>query len=1264
MRIRRKACILLLACILLHIFMLEGFVQHTGEFVASAENSDLSVREAEADKYLSGDEQYYRDFTAGILRPDEGTIEMTLRIDKPISEFGNNWNAIINIRSLKPIDKSLIYFCIPPEPEKGLSLLFRNGIKPFYLIVPDFNYTTGKEFNLAITWKAGDKLSIYKDGELLGSTEFNGPIDDEYVAYCFLMPRNQPYNIQKTRISTKKLTAQELNAEPKSEFTAKEDTCLIASNNLRNVKYYKTAWHKAEKYNKIMPAFIAETQCFTDEESVFYPVISINHSESTKNYTVKIEAKDLSDKVVLAKEATITVPNNSKYLISEIMLPELEVQGLYKLNTKIFLDNELVSENNNSISVLPANDKSIPDGVLSKSYGQHYSPSMGASSFKKTNASITRADVFKWNSVEPTKGNFTWDLSDIFVNKFKADDIEILGILGYPSRWASQEPTEQERAAALGMSRTPDCWKPRDIDEWANYIYQTVSRYKDDVQYWEIYNEVNFHPPYYAWSFSGTTEEYIELLKVAYREAKKANPNCKILVSGFAVPHAGTVDNEMPFLLTEAKYAQGYYDIYNVHGYLGPEVFDHCIKNLQKTRPGTKYWQSEEMPFQIEDISKRAFYTVGTYVSFIEHGYEKFIHMGTPSEQVFHEYGTQAPTVGYQAIGVLQNYMRKCDSFVNKYDDFENSGRLSLKHYFKRTDGKYVSILGSHPLSYNISINGQFEKVEDIYGQPVNVQEVDGISQIPMQSILYIVSDQPLDIKEVQFAENQAFIDNGSFEDNIGDIALGLASLEPTGWTFRDKKNDPDGEISISDKSATGKYSVNLKSSGEGKVYIFQDIKIDTPGTYTVTAKMKKLSGDSKLVPFISLYDRDIEAVFDKPVEGVNESDFIEVKTTFDIKMSPKKDPAILLGILSGKGEILIDDVTLNFGSDGKEVTNDSKTVIATKNNGEIIIDGNITEAEWSNCKAIRIDSQEAVIDIDDWEGPKDISADLYVKWDESNLYLAFKVEDDVHSQSNTGAHIWKQDSVQFAFYDSDILLDQRGKCSEIAVALSGEDIVKIRHIAITGKGTGEIDNLECSIRRDGTSTDYELSIPWEEILTSGTKIGDNEKYGISFLINDEDGDGSRGWIEYGSGIGGEKNPLEFLNFVLDIYAKVKISLFIGESNAIINGEKVVLDAPPLLLNSHTMVPMRFIGEALGAELNWEASTETVTIIKEDTKIVLKIGSNTATINDKNIELASAPILNNSRTMVPLRFISEAFGANVDWIEASQEVIITKPFGL
>jgi hypothetical protein len=120
------------------------------------------------------------------------------------------------------------------------------------------------------------------------------------------------------------------------------------------------------------------------------------------------------------------------------------------------------------------------------------------------------------------------------------------------------------------------------------------------------------------------------------------------------------------------------------------------------------------------------------------------------------------------------------------------------------------------------------------------------------------------------------------------------------------------------------------------------------------------------------------------------------------------------------------------------------------------------------------------------------------------------------------------------------------------------------------------------------------------------------------------------------------------------------VELTVGSATAIVDSESLDMGALPVLLKSGTvMVPLRFISEALGATVDWLPAMRIITLKRNDTSIQLQIGSKTGLIDLRPMSLLEAPIIVGDRTLVPLRFISEAFGADVAWDQQTKRVTIT-----
>ncbi len=100
----------------------------------------------------------------------------------------------------------------------------------------------------------------------------------------------------------------------------------------------------------------------------------------------------------------------------------------------------------------------------------------------------------------------------------------------------------------------------------------------------------------------------------------------------------------------------------------------------------------------------------------------------------------------------------------------------------------------------------------------------------------------------------------------------------------------------------------------------------------------------------------------------------------------------------------------------------------------------------------------------------------------------------------------------------------------------------------------------------------------------------------------------------------------------------------------------------PKIINSRTMVPMRKIFEVFGANVEWEGTTQTITATTESKTLVLQINNQEATVKsgdtEEKIMLDSAPVIYDSRTLVPVRFIAESLELHVDWVPETRTVVI------
>jgi hypothetical protein len=194
--------------------------------------------------------------------------------------------------------------------------------------------------------------------------------------------------------------------------------------------------------------------------------------------------------------------------------------------------------------------------------------------------------------------------------------------------------------------------------------------------------------------------------------------------------------------------------------------------------------------------------------------------------------------------------------------------------------------------------------------------------------------------------------------------------------------------------------------------------------------------------------------------------------------------------------------------------------------------------------------------DVEKYAGPDDLSGDFWTKWDDDYLYFAARIQDDVFSQEKSGLDMWMGDSVQVAF--SSGLPGTNSEFYEFGLALSktGSDarepqLVMWRTAAPQleiGLVTDPDVKLQVTRDEETKQTVYELALPWSAVPT----IDKHSVFSYSVAVNENDGGGRDGWMEWGGGVGGQKNVAAFLPAQL-----------VSDAAAVITSPKGRLTSPP-----------------------------------------------------------------------------------------------------
>ncbi|MEJ3403891.1 endo-1,4-beta-xylanase [Rathayibacter sp. YIM 133350] len=194
-------------------------------------------------------------------------------------------------------------------------------------------------------------------------------------------------------------------------------------------------------------------------------------------------------------------------------------------------------------------------------------------------------DEFEWNRIEPRDDNFDWWKFDQAVNLAYARNVEFIGKLVYSAAWASSAP-------AGTPTNQIKYYPPRNLADYVDYVTAVVSRYKDRVKVWEVWNEPNFDD---YWKPAPDAAAYAKMLKVTYAAIKKVDPTSTVLAPA-------TAGYDAAFMNTlSANGADNSYDGLSIHAYVRgtPEanIFSTWVSAakayLALHHPGGSLWMTE-----------------------------------------------------------------------------------------------------------------------------------------------------------------------------------------------------------------------------------------------------------------------------------------------------------------------------------------------------------------------------------------------------------------------------------------------------------------------------------------------------------------------------------------------------------------------------------------------------------------------------------------------------------------------------------------------
>lgn len=345
-----------------------------------------------------------------------------------------------------------------------------------------------------------------------------------------------------------------------------------------------------------------------------------NDSSSAASVRADFEVRDFFDRPISLPAASLLVPAGSA-ADREIPLPA-GWRGYYQIRARLDLGDRtesqvlrlaIIPKQTTSETILGMNH-AFADSALIRLAGM-----AGVSWYRDWSV--------KWQDIEPSPGEFHWEVSDVQINRVLRAGAKVLPLLPpFPSaNWSSEAPAELPAEGYPGI-RLRQAWAPKDPKNLSDFAERAVSRYKDRIRVWEFLNE----PIYTDYALPGqrvqrypgkryTPADYVELLKATAAGMRRGDPGCKIM-GGIAGP---------PGLLTREVIEAGclkHVDVFNLHAYPGrgrPEGFIpemDALGALMDKHGGRKpIWITELSYYAVDDLPWQPFFENGwSWVSPLE----------------------------------------------------------------------------------------------------------------------------------------------------------------------------------------------------------------------------------------------------------------------------------------------------------------------------------------------------------------------------------------------------------------------------------------------------------------------------------------------------------------------------------------------------------------------------------------------------------------------------------------------------------------------
>ncbi|OPA73585.1 hypothetical protein BVG16_27630 [Paenibacillus selenitireducens] len=829
-----------------------------------------------------------------------------------------------------------------------------------------------------------------------------------------------------------------------------------------------------------------------------------------------------------------TAPVTDSKLRLNLAMPE---DGYYRLKVEAYQAQTLVKATETTFAILPEFDLS---GVSKSPFGiqTHYGINWNKESIPLLKYAGTKnvRDSFYWSEIEVNKGQYTFNPKfTLPMQYFKEFNIDPFLVFAFSNKYYDEGKTPYSDEAHTA---------------YANYVKAMLGKFGNQLKSGEMWNEFNL--PYFGGNgpAASRADVYFNVLKKGYEASKLIRPDLNVV---------GGATSGIPEEWLKDLFDLGglnYMDALSVHPYRYPQTPEGLIEEIDrlnqlvrdhndgKTIPlwfSEVGWPTHLNPTGVDENTQAA-YLIRTYVLSIAAGVEKvfwynLMDSGTDKLNNEHNFGiihntgdalgSYTPKPAYVALATLTRQLADANAVSQDVTD-------GLYHYGFEKDNDRIHVLWSLDKK-DVTLNTQV---------PLTVTDMMGrkITYTPVQGKVYLtLTGEPLfvqgDMDSIIQASPLSLTSTPSFTNDPVTLTLHVNDLgQGEALTAEVNFQGVTKEISI---NRTGDYSVQFPG-------------IEQIGSQMATATVRTTGG-----VFAGLSDhvqiQQAEQVSSKHVVK-NGADVMEI-TIVNERPTKRHIKRMDWSIGSSTGSEAYNVVipgntvhTIDFPLSGiTEGTLQSYQFKLYMKDGAVLkSDGSVKLVPPESRVPLvfrtvgSLDDLQDVAGIDlvtdvnsrigSYNGPEDFSGTVWATYDNDHLYMTARVHDDVYSQTKQGSEIWQGDSIQFAV--SAGMPGENLQWYEYGMALTSQGPELYRWMAPQGIETGSIVSPNLQVTRDEAAKDtiYKLALPWSELAPIVPSDG---ILSLSIVVNENDGNGRKGYVEWGSGIGASKQSSLFKSIQL-----------------------------------------------------------------------------------------------------------------------------------